>query len=106
MFGIKIMVYRVEIYRDDKGIVVLQFLKISHPSVIPGRIYDFSKVKKWMCELYTFSQIRSYMYNNYTPGADPGEGHRGQMTPPSEPCQGSQKIMYLYENNEFKLSFL
>ena len=23
-------------------------------------------------------------------GADPGEGHRGHMTPPSEPCQGSQ----------------
>ena len=39
-------------------------------------------------------------------GADPGEGHRGQMTPPSEPCQGSQKMMYWYENNEFKLSFL
>ena len=50
------------------------------------------------------------MYNDYihtyVPGADPGEGHRGQMTPPSEPCQGSQKMMYWYENNEFKLSFL
>ena len=40
------------------------------------------------------------------PGANPGEGHRGQMTPPSEPCQGSQKMMYWYENNELKLSFL
>ena len=38
-------------------------------------------------------------------GADPGEGHRGQMTPPSETYQASQKMMYLYENNEFKLSF-
>ena len=38
-------------------------------------------------------------------GADPGEGHRGQMTPPSETYQGSQKMMYLYENNEFKLPF-
>ena len=55
------MVYWVEIYKDDKGIVVLQFLKISHPSVIPGRIYDFSKLKKRMCELCMFSQIRSHM---------------------------------------------
>ena len=57
------MVYRVEIYRDDKEIVVLQFLKISHLSVIPGRIYDFSKLKKWMCELCTFSQIWSHILN-------------------------------------------
>ena len=37
----------------------------------------------------------SHCYNYYTvyfAGADPGEGHRGQMTPPSEPCQGSQKM--------------
>ena len=39
-------------------------------------------------------------------GADPGEGHSGQMTPPSEPCQGSQKMMYWYEKMSFKLSFL
>ena len=39
-------------------------------------------------------------------GADPGEGHRGQMTPPSEPCQGSQKMMYWYEKMSFKLLFL
>ena len=55
------MVYRVEIFRDNKGIVVLQFLIISHLSVIPGRIYDITKLKKWMCELCTFSQIRSYV---------------------------------------------
>ena len=39
-------------------------------------------------------------------GADPGEGHRGQMTPPSEPCQISQKMMYWYEKMSFKLLFL
>ena len=39
-------------------------------------------------------------------GADPGEGHRGQMTPPSKTCQGSQKLMYWYDSNGFKLSFL
>ena len=38
-------------------------------------------------------------------GADPGEGHRGQMTP-SKTCQGSQKLMYWYDSNGFKLSFL
>ena len=43
------------------------------------------------------------MGSHIFPGADPGEGHRGQT---SEPYLGSQKIMYLYENNEFKLSFL
>ena len=55
---------RVEIFRNDTGIVVLQFLNISHLSVIPGRIYDFPKLKKWMCELSTFSQIRSHLTDN------------------------------------------
>ena len=55
------MVCRVESFRDDKGIRVLQFLKLSNPFVIPGRIYDFPKLKKWMCELCTFSQIRSHI---------------------------------------------
>ena len=49
--------------------------------------------------------IISPSVNGILAGADPGEGHRGQMTPPSETYQGSQKMMYLYENNEFKLSF-
>ena len=39
-------------------------------------------------------------------GADPGEGHSSQITPPSEPCQGSQKMTYWYEKMSFKLSFL
>ena len=43
--------------------------------------------------------------SSHKSGADLGEGHRGQMTPPSETYQGSQKMMYLYENNEFKLSY-
>ena len=58
------MVDMVEIFRVDKGIVVLQFLKIVHQSVIPGRIYDFPNLKKWMCELCTFSQIRSQLMND------------------------------------------
>ena len=55
------MVDRVEIFRDDKGIVVLQLLKNSHLSVIPGSIYDFADLKKWMCELCMFLQIRSHI---------------------------------------------
>ena len=35
------------------------------------------------------------------PGVDPGEGHRGQMTPPSEPYLGNQKMMYWYESKLF-----
>ena len=31
------------------------------------------------------------LYCLVEPGADPGEGHRGQMAPPSEPRQLSQK---------------
>ena len=51
-------IVRVEIYRDDRGIVVLQFLKFSHLSNIPNnRFYESLKLKNWMCELYTFSQI-------------------------------------------------
>ena len=47
--------------RDDKGIVVLQSLKFSHVSVvIPNRLYESPKLKNWMCELCTFSQIQSY----------------------------------------------
>ena len=47
-----------------------------------------------------------YIYIYIYTGAVPGEGHRGQMTPPSEPCQGSQKMMYWYEKMSFKLLFL
>ena len=53
------MVHRVESFRNDKGMVVLQFLKVSHLSVIPSRIHDVPKLKKWMCELCTSLQIRS-----------------------------------------------
>ena len=32
--------------RDNKGIVILKLLKISHLSVIPSRIYGLPKLKK------------------------------------------------------------
>ena len=36
--------------RKDRGIVVLQFLEVSHLSNIPNRFYESSKLKIWMCE--------------------------------------------------------
>ena len=51
------MVYEFETFNDDKGIVALQPLKVSHLSVIPNRLYESptAKLKKWMCKLCTFS---------------------------------------------------
>ena len=48
------MVYRVEIFREDVGMVVLQSLKVAHQSNIPNRFYELPKLKNWMCELCTF----------------------------------------------------
>ena len=45
------MVYRFETFRADNGIGVLQFLKVSHISVIPKRFCESPKLKNWMCEL-------------------------------------------------------
>ena len=53
------MVFRCETFRNDKGIVVLQSVKDSHLSIIPNRFYESPKLKNWMCELCTFSQIWS-----------------------------------------------
>ena len=55
------MVYRVKIFRKDRGMVVLQSLKVSHQYNIPNRFYESPKLKNWMCELCTFSQIRSHI---------------------------------------------
>ena len=55
------MVYRFETFRNNKRIVVLQSLNDSHLSVIPNKFYESPKLKHWMCELCTFSQIRSHI---------------------------------------------
>ena len=57
------MVHKVE---EDRGIEVLQSLKVSHLSNIPNRFYESPKLKNWMCELFSFSQIRSHMIWLYT----------------------------------------
>ena len=56
------MVYRYETFWDDNGIVVLQSLKVSHLSIIPNRFYESSKLKNWMCELCTVSQMQSQLW--------------------------------------------
>ena len=55
------MVFRCETFRNDKGIVVLQLVKVSLLSIISNRFYESPKLKNWMCELCTFSQIRSQL---------------------------------------------
>ena len=55
------MVYRLDTFKNVKGIVVQQFLKVLHSSVIPNRFYKSPKLQNWMCELCTFSQIWSHM---------------------------------------------
>ena len=39
------MVYRFETFADDNEIVVLQFLKVSHISVIPKKFCESPKLK-------------------------------------------------------------
>ena len=41
--------------------VALQSLKSSGLSDLHNRFYESSKLKNWMCELCTFSQIRSHV---------------------------------------------
>ena len=53
------MVFRCETFRNDKGIVVLHSVKVSHLSIIPNSFYESPKLQNWMCELCTFSQIWS-----------------------------------------------
>ena len=39
------MIHRVETFREVRGIVVLQSVKVSHPSNIPNRFYETPKLK-------------------------------------------------------------
>ena len=49
------MVYRVESFSDDTGIMLLQSLKVSHLYVIPSRFKESPKLKNCMHELCMFS---------------------------------------------------
>ena len=55
-------ILRSKIFRSNRGIVTLQSLKISGLSDLHKRFYESSKLKNWMCELCTLSQIRSHIF--------------------------------------------
>ena len=55
---------RSEICWANRGIVALQSLQVSYLSDLHSRFYESSKLKKWMCELCTFSQIRSQFWKS------------------------------------------
>ena len=52
---------------------------MSHLSVIPDRFHESPKLRNWMCELFTFTQIRSQLniseemkcYNSTVPSSPP-----------------------------------
>ena len=45
-------------------LVALQSLQVSCLSDMHSRFYESSKLKKWMCELCTFSQIQSHIQSS------------------------------------------
>ena len=55
-------VFRSEISWTDRGIVALQSEQVSCLSDVYSRLYESSKLKKWMCELCTFCESD----HNYT----------------------------------------
>ena len=59
------MIHSVDIFRDDRGIVVLQSLKVSHLSNFPNSFYESPNLKTWICKLCMFSQIQSHNYINF-----------------------------------------
>ena len=55
------MVDTLETSRDYRVIIPLTFLQISDLYTVPTRFYESLKDKNRMCELCTFSQIRSHI---------------------------------------------
>ena len=56
------LVYKFETFKDDKGILVQQYLKVSCLFVILDRFYELRMLGHWMCELFMFSQLQSYIH--------------------------------------------
>ena len=57
----KINIHRCETFRDCRTTISVSSLKVSHLYTIPCSFYESPNEKNWMCELCTFSQIRSHM---------------------------------------------
>ena len=56
------MVDTLETSRDYSVIIPLTFLQMSDLYTVPTRFYESLKDKNRMCELCTFSQIRSQLF--------------------------------------------
>ena len=56
------LLYKFETFKDDKRILVRQYLKVSCLFVILDRLYESQMLRHWMCELCMFSQIQSYIH--------------------------------------------
>ena len=61
------MMDKCETFTDCRNTIPLSFLKVSHLNTIPCGFYESPNEQNWMCELCTFSQIRSHMYLSVTP---------------------------------------
>ena len=61
------MVYRINIFSNDKGIVVEQLLKLSHKAVTPKRFYESPNLKNWVvnyASFYKFGYISDLIFKN------------------------------------------
>ena len=56
------MMDRCETFRECSPTIPLSSLKVSYLYTIPCGFYDSSNEQNWMCELCTFSQIRSHIH--------------------------------------------
>ena len=59
------MVESIETCRGYRATIPLSTLKISKLCDFPSRFYESLNGKNWMCELCTFSQIRSHIIKLY-----------------------------------------
>ena len=96
----------MKVKQKSSGFLKIGALKFFHYMLIIAPLAVIHLISSWKIKLFNHSQATVVVISTPVSGADPGEGHRGQMTPPSKTCQGSQKLMYWYDSNEFKLSFL
>ena len=58
------MMDRCETSTGCRTTIPLSFLKVSHLNTIPCDFYESPNEQNRMCELCTFSQIRSHIYMN------------------------------------------
>ena len=84
------MVYRFETFRNDKGIVVLQFRKVLHLSGISNSFYESPKLK---IGCVNYAQFSGHKFDSY------GENvAHGSWSPPYECCGCIVLILHYYHS--------